>query len=128
MTTLFLIAGLIVAEPSPREHRCERVGQLIIRGNVYTENAAILDVLHENGFYPGVVLPSRLRLLCAEIELNWKFRDRFAWLLGNRPAIRILPEQLSDPNDPPSTVFRDIEIRFPESMPKVVVGPRLLKD
>src|SRR5262249_52245418 len=128
MTSLFLIVEFLLAQPTPTAVPTHRTSGFIIQGNTCTGDAAILDVLYERGFQTGGLLPSRLNALMAELELSWKFRDRFDFWFGKRPIVRILPANPIDPNEAKSPIFHDIVAEFPERPPKKDVDSGLSKD
>lgn len=87
----------------------ERVGLIIIEGNVRTEDAAILRFLP--GVYPGGRLPSETDRLRIELRLLTAFHRRFDLDAGLRPELVVLPND----ND---SLFRDVKLVFPEMGPK----------
>jgi hypothetical protein len=80
-----------------------RIGEVRIRGNKITRDAWIRDTVE---IYPG----QRLReadLRRAEVMLFLRFHSRFAWWRGERPRLKLLPQE------EPSRYW-DIEIEFHE--------------
>lgn len=101
-----LLAGMVLASGTAADPPVrDRVGSIIIEGNVRTGDAAILNLL--DGFYPGAELPSEADRLRCELRLLVAFHRRFDLDAGLRPEVVVLP------NDHDS-VFRDLLIRFPE--------------
>jgi hypothetical protein len=87
-----------------------RVGQVIIKGNVRTNDCDILDEL---SFRPGQRLPADLEaaMLRAELRLLMTFHKRFD--LADRQRPRVSVEAAED--DSP---FVDVVVTFPEKRKK----------
>ncbi len=85
----------------------DRIGMIMIVGNVRTADRRILDVLYESQMCVAGPLPNAAKLLRAEIRLLMRFYTRFDLSAGRRPTLKVLPREGDSP-------FRDIEVRFPE--------------
>ena len=101
---LFLMADALGGPDKPASATTDRVGRVVLVGNGWTSDRAIL---RQVPVFPGEPLPGEAELLRAEIRLLVQYHRRFDLDAGKRPTVEVLPAI-------DGSAYRDIRVSFPE--------------